>query len=829
MTPASQVDQQPQLPSVIDRDRLLRDLDRADCEDSLATFLRYAWPYIDAAPYVHGWPIDAMCEHLQAVVDGEIRNLIINVPPRSLKSSLASVCLAPWVWAQRENSPTSGPSVQFMYASYAFPLAVRDSVKCRRLIASPWYQALWGDRFMLVGDQNTKGRFANDKRGERLTTSVGGTATGEGGAIIVVDDPNAANEVLSAATTEATNEWWDGTMSTRLNDPKTGAKIIIQQRLGEDDLTGHVLEKELGWTHLMLPMEYEPERSFVTSIGWKDPRTEPGELLFPDRFGAEDIAGLKRTLGSFRCNPADAPILMADLSMKPLGDVRVGDEVVGFQTRFNHAGAYGRQKLVPTVVTEVHELVADLVRITLDSGEVIRCTPDHKWFTKDRGPTREKYLPATLRSRLARVCPPQLPALSPEDQRDAGWLAGFFDGEGSVTLQRGTESRPRDSGSRISFYQGAGRNLPLCEKLERLLTKFGFEFSYTEDERKPNKDAPCYGYRAYSLRGGGLPLTQRFLHIVQPSKWRDRIIAAAWRSNFIRGRERVVSIEPAGSEKVFGLTTTTGNYVAWGLASSNSAGQLQQRPEPKGGGIIKRDHWKLYDQPSYPPMDLIVAALDTAFTEDTQNDYSAMTVWGVFSGADAAGTANRFGTRDNKLEDLGEGVVLFDKAVRVVTEGGDQPKVMMMSAWQERLELHALVIKVADTCRKMRVDRLLIENKAAGHSVQQELRRLYAHEDFGAQLDDPKGQDKVARLYSVQHLFEEGMVLAPDRAWAETVIAQCAMVPNAKNDDLADTVSMALRYLRRIGVLIRSEEWAHDVREGQKFKGRAPTPLYPTA
>jgi hypothetical protein len=103
---------------------------------------------------------------------------------------------------------------------------------------------LWGDQFRLVGDQNTKTRFDNNKKGSRLSTSVGSALTGEGGSIIVVDDPNAAQEAFSEATIETTIEWWDSALSTRLNDPKTGAFVVIQQRLSEEDLTGHILEKD---------------------------------------------------------------------------------------------------------------------------------------------------------------------------------------------------------------------------------------------------------------------------------------------------------------------------------------------------------------------------------------------------------------------------------------------------------------------------------------------------------------------------------------------------------------------------------------------------------
>jgi len=114
----------------------------------------------------------------------------------------------------------------------------------------------------------------------------------------IIDDPNGAQDATSEAVIESTIEWFDNAMSTRLNDLKTGAFVIIQQRLAENDLTGHILEKQVGdWTHLCLPMKFERDRSFTTVIGWEDPRKEEGELLWPDRFGETEVRMLEKTLG----------------------------------------------------------------------------------------------------------------------------------------------------------------------------------------------------------------------------------------------------------------------------------------------------------------------------------------------------------------------------------------------------------------------------------------------------------------------------------------------------------------------------------------------------
>jgi predicted phage terminase large subunit-like protein len=246
-----------------------------------------------------------------------------------------------------------------------------------------------------------------------------------------------------------------------------------------------------------------------------------------------------------------------------------------------------------------------------------------------------------------------------------------------------------------------------------------------------------------------------------------------------------------------------------------SAGQLQQRPEPKGGGVIKREWWQLWEREKFPPLDYVMASLDTAYTTKTENDYSAMTVWGVFSGGNQGAIANRVIGRDSET---------ISMIKRTYTE--EHPKVMMMFAWQERLELHELVLKVSQTMKDYKVDKILIENKAAGISTAQEIRRLYGHEDFAVQLVDPKSQDKLSRLYSVQHLFAEGLIFAPDRTWADQVITQVSTFPKGKHDDLVDTVSMALRHLREIGLLVRGDEFTADLEGKMHHTGSPPPSLY---
>lgn len=266
----------------------------------LHEYVRNAWPTVERRPFVDNWHIGVITEHLEAVTNGEIANLIINIPPRHTKSLIVSVFWPSWEW-------TFQPWIQWLFSSYAEKLSKRDSLRMRRLIWSPWYQRRWGHVYQITSDQREKMRYETTAGGYRIATSVGGAGTGEGGDRVVVDDPHKAGAIESDAKREDATDWWDNEMSTRLNDPKTGGRVIIMQRLHDADLTGHVL-KQGGYIHVRIPARYEPKPySYVGGtpkppedpVEWSDPRTEPGEPLNPGRFGEEELAEIELRLGSY--------------------------------------------------------------------------------------------------------------------------------------------------------------------------------------------------------------------------------------------------------------------------------------------------------------------------------------------------------------------------------------------------------------------------------------------------------------------------------------------------------------------------------------------------
>ena len=261
-------------------------------EASLYEFVKQAWPVVEPGiPFIPSWHIETICEHLEAVSHGDITRLLINIPPRHSKSTIVSVMWPAWEWLL-------DPQQKFLCASYSGNLSIRDNLKTRRLIQSPWYQERWGHMFALAGDQNAKQRFENDKTGYRLATSVGGTATGEGGSRLILDDPHGAQAAQSDVMRASDLEWFDVVWSTRLNNPKTDAMVTVMQRLHEKDISGHIIDDIKGWEHLMIPAEWDG-KTRRTSLGAYDPRTVKGELICAERFGPKEIQNLKQLLGVY--------------------------------------------------------------------------------------------------------------------------------------------------------------------------------------------------------------------------------------------------------------------------------------------------------------------------------------------------------------------------------------------------------------------------------------------------------------------------------------------------------------------------------------------------
>lgn len=342
----------------------------ANAQESLRDFIPMVWHVIEpqSRPFVDGWSVGAICEHLEAVTNGEIKRLLINVPPGCMKSLTTDVLWPAWEWG-----PKNMPHLRYVAASYSEALTVRDNRRTRNIILSEVYQRCWHNRFKLMMDQNAKIRFDTDKTGFKIATSVGGLGTGERGDRFIIDDPHNIKDGESEAKRESALQWFTEVVPTRLNDPDKSAIIVIMQRVHSRDVSGLILSKELGYEWLCLPMEYEKTHRCFTSIrpshepqpekvtwlqreaeavpkwyteeelaqedtlpegyepDWKelfpqDRRTEEGELLWPERFSKDHVENdLKPPLRAWGGSYAEAGQLQQRPSPRGGGDFKKED------------------------------------------------------------------------------------------------------------------------------------------------------------------------------------------------------------------------------------------------------------------------------------------------------------------------------------------------------------------------------------------------------------------------------------------------------------------------------------------------------------------------
>lgn len=258
----------------------LDELDRIDCEESLLKFTQRHWSILEPGRDLSiRWPLEAICEHLEAITDGEINRLLINVPPGFMKSLLCNVFWPAWEWG-----PRGMASLRYVNFSYSAMLTERDNRRFRDVMMSHDYGRLFGDKFALMktGEQ----LVSNDKTGWKLATSVGGVGTGERGDRVVLDDPHNVREGESDTVRKSTVTWFREAMSNRLND-RNSSIVVIMQRVHEEDVSGTILsELQHEYEHLCIPYEWEGQRliSTVPNMTWtEDPREKEGEEAWPAR------------------------------------------------------------------------------------------------------------------------------------------------------------------------------------------------------------------------------------------------------------------------------------------------------------------------------------------------------------------------------------------------------------------------------------------------------------------------------------------------------------------------------------------------------------------
>jgi predicted phage terminase large subunit-like protein len=261
---------------------------RAKLEASPAEFFKAAWNILEPGrPLCWSWHYELIGEYLLKVWRREITRLIINVPPRTAKSTEGTICWPAWGWARDARS-------RFLTASYSKDLSSEHSSKRRNLIDSEWYQSLWPITFS--EDTNRKDQYRNSVQGEMIATSVGATGTGRGGDILILDDGLSADQALSESERKTAHEWFRDTFRTRLNDPSTGAIVVIEQRTGYEDVTGWLLHNEPGqWTQVVIPLVQDAKEEVVIDfpVSGRQMIRPVDDVLQPTRHTPEVVTSRK--------------------------------------------------------------------------------------------------------------------------------------------------------------------------------------------------------------------------------------------------------------------------------------------------------------------------------------------------------------------------------------------------------------------------------------------------------------------------------------------------------------------------------------------------------
>ena len=272
-------------------------LNKTLCEMSFYEFFKQAWHIVEPAielssNWHHKYICDALQEEAERIIakKPKTKDIIINVPFRSTKSLIVTVMFPVWSWIK-------DPKLRFITSSYSANLSIELATKSRDIIFSEWFKSRWGTIFHIKKDQNLKERYENNHMGMRRATSVGGTVTGQGGDFLIVDDPLSPQMANSATERENANEWYRTTFYSRLNSPKIGVRIIIMQRVHEDDLSGFLLDREtrLNYNHICIPATIDGEVKPKKLENFYD---ENG-LFWDERFGQDVLDDYKKALGSY--------------------------------------------------------------------------------------------------------------------------------------------------------------------------------------------------------------------------------------------------------------------------------------------------------------------------------------------------------------------------------------------------------------------------------------------------------------------------------------------------------------------------------------------------
>lgn len=864
-------------------------------DGGLLAFIRYFWSVLEpVTPLVEGWPLEAVCLHLEAVTSGKITRLLINVPPGFMKSLLVNVFWPAWEWG-----PMGLPHLRTVAFSYSPDLTERDNNKLLALVSSVRFRHLWGERFAIK--KMGSSLITNDRTGSRRASSIGGVGTGERGDRVVCFPFGAKlatecgllnigdvverrlsvmvwsfNRETRALELKRITAWHknpgrrlvrvktsDGRSVTCTEDhrilTKGGGYREASRLVSGDQLCAApcgMLRSSSVVVRPKVESEVSPDLSCSDACdrGSTDAEffgehasgvTVSGRDLAHKFFGQVRRAVLERAVG-FAIGNILSPRAVFQIAKMGLGAVAVlVSDLLSFGTRTDECFCHHlMHETVDSAAVESHRhprvsLVEDGREYS--ARDIERATAAHHGARNASDFPGSRDLVDAKKSNhvapeivtvhsvdLIHEIPPETYCITVADNHNM--VIG--DGDGSIVCSNCDDphnvvnmesEKERQSTSRW-FRESMSNRLNDMQKsaivviMQRLheddvsgvILANEFDYCYL---MIPMEFAPeRYPVRDDVVEWGGNEIgwiDPRALdedgHLLSPYELDQREGVLAWPERF-------------PPEVIAGLKHELGPY--------SFSGQYSQNPQPRKGAIFDLDWWQLYEPPEsgkFPAMEFVLASLDSAFTEKEENDPSGFVMLGVWRPL-------------------------------VVNQGTGEsepghPQVMLLTAWRKHLRIHGvevtrrpnetnnqyirramphwgLVEWVAHSCRRFGgADMLLIEAKASGIDVINEMKRLYGDEQWGLEgRQAPK--DKVSRALAVQPTFSQEIVWAPATDWADMVQKEMAMFPKGRYKDLTDAMTHGIKWLREKGLIQRPEEISRLERARSEYRSNKPKVLY---
>lgn len=823
--------------------------EKALAERSLFDFLRMAWPHFDPSRFAPNWHLEAIAEHLEAVTDGEIRRLLINVPPRfgkAVEDSIAVLTPAGWV---RHGDLEPGDSVFGPDGAPTQIIAVSphvEEVVPVKLTNGETICCHLNHEWTVYDRQSRRWRTLETRQIRDRALWSGDRAMFQLPDIAPIDFPAPA---LLPVHPYALGAW--------LGDGSTGAVRI--SHAGSDV---EVVEAVTACGHPVSTTRVHPTtgvhyadfchsglarllrqigvfmRKHIPALYLRSSIENRKQLLagLIDTDGSVDAAG-RVTIGTCNVELRDGILdLCTTLGLRPyLATVEPHDRGraikdrqpyfhIGFQPNCEIPCRIPRKRVVAKGLRRRIGIrsIGDVRSGRARSIQVER--PDGLYLVgKKLIPTHNTGIVAVAWPvwTWAQAPDPRNPLVGPgvrflaasygakKAQQDgvtarrliaSHWFQSMWGDRVQIAKDRDNQEQydTTAGGSRISTgipeSLGKGGMIRIVDdphktdEIESTVVRAQVIKNYDEIWRTRSNDPGAGSEVIIMQRQAENDISG---HVLED----DDVVHLCLPVEYDPGRHCVTVIGFEDPRRLPGELLWPDRFDAKWVAQQKAkigpyawACQYDQFPQPRGGGIIQRDWWQEWAPKESPPVEFVVAALDTAVKDKEESDYYALTVWAIWRDPDT-------GT----------------------------PRVLLLNAWRRRAALHEIVQDVVATCRKLKVDQLVIEDKAHGWIAQQEILRMTGGWKFGIAMFDPRRYgDKTARLLSVQHLFAEGLIYAPVtedefgnvnwRTWADEVITEVSAFPRGKHDDLTDSCSMALRYLRDQGFALRKEEHAEDER-----------------